>query len=143
MCGEHVYNDETIGDATLVNGGAIVDNDDLEDTTQTVSKSVQDDYFVASRLERDNMYSQVLDSYQKMIDSTSITNEQKAIAQKEIKKINDNKNAIMIIENIVKTKGIEDIVIFINGESVNAVVKSEKLDTRRNSSNSEHYFKRT
>ena len=65
-----------------------------------------------------------------MIDSTTITNEQKAIAEKEIKKINDNKNAIMIIENLAKTKGFQDIVIFINGDSVNAVVKAEKLNAQ-------------
>ena len=33
----------------------------------------------------------------------------------------------MIIENLVKTKGFKDIVVFINGDSINAVVKAEKL----------------
>ena len=134
VAGNDTTNVASIGDATLVNGGALVDNDELENYTstnnsvqQTSVKETEDDYFSASRLERDNMYSQQLDSYQKMIDSTTITNEQKAIAEKEIKRINDNKNAIMIIENLVKTKGFKDIVVFINGESINAVVKAEKL----------------
>ena len=127
----------SIGDATLVNGGALVDNDKIENNIGannvvqiTSAKNTEDDYFSASRLERDNMYSQQLDSYQKMIDSTTITNEQKAIAEKEIKRINDNKNAIMIIENLVKTKGFKDIVVFINGDSINAVIKTEKLGTQ-------------
>ena len=127
----------SIGDATLVNGGALVDNDKIENNIEasnvmqiTSAKNTEDDYFSASRLERDNMYSQQLDSYQKMIDSTTITNEQKAIAEKEIKRINDNKNAIMIIENLVKTKGFKDIVVFINGDSINAVIKAEKLGTQ-------------
>ncbi len=127
----------SIGDATLVNGGALVDNDKIENNIGannvvqiTSAKNTEDDYFSASRLERDNMYSQQLDSYQKMIDSTTITNEQKAIAEKEIKRINDNKNAIMIIENLVKTKGFKDIVVFINGDSINAVIKAEKLGTQ-------------
>lgn len=134
VAGNDTTNVASIGDATLVNGGALVDNDELENYTstnnsvqQTSVKETEDDYFSASRLERDNMYSQQLDSYQKMIDSTTITNEQKAIAEKEIKRINDNKNAIMIIENLVKTKGFKDIVVFINGDSINAVVKAEKL----------------
>lgn len=134
VSGNDTTNVASIGDATLVNGGALVDNDELENYTstnnsvqQTSVKETEDDYFSASRLERDNMYSQQLDSYQKMIDSTTITNEQKAIAEKEIKRINDNKNAIMIIENLVKTKGFKDIVVFINGDSINAVVKAEKL----------------
>lgn len=111
-----------------------MENDEPEniqnDTQQTSTNQAQDDYFTTSRLERENMYSQQLDSYQKMIDSTTITNEQKAIAENEIKKINDNKNAIMIIENLTKTKGFEDIVVFINGDSINAVVKAEKLNTQ-------------
>ena len=134
VAGNDTTNVASIGDATLVNGGALVDNDELENYTstnnsvqQTSVKETEDDYFSASRLEWDNMYSQQLDSYQKMIDSTTITNEQKAIAEKEIKRINDNKNAIMIIENLVKTKGFKDIVVFINGDSINAVVKAEKL----------------
>ena len=134
VAGNDTTNVASIGDATLVNGGALVDNDELENYTstnnsvqQTSVKETEDDYFSASRLERDNMYSQQLDSYQKMIDSTTITNEQKAIAEKEIKRINDNKNAIMIIENLVKTKGFKDIVVLINGDSINAVVKAEKL----------------
>lgn len=119
----------TLGDAKLVNGGAIVENDEMETNAvkETVAEVESDDYFVASRLEREKMYSQSLDSYQKIIDSSNISAEQKTIAENEIKKINDSKNAIMIIENLVKTKGFEDIVIFINGDSVNAVVKSEKL----------------
>lgn len=138
QCGEETmvsssneYNTETIGDATLVNGGALVENEDIEDTTKQASATQnQDDYFTASRLERENMYSQQLANYQKIIDSTTITSEQKAIAEKEIKRINDDKNAIMIIENLVKTKGFEDIVIFVNGNSVNAVIKAEKLNTQ-------------
>lgn len=126
-----ISNTTNIGDAKLVNGGALVENDDIEEETKdTSANKTQDDYFASSRIERDNMYSQQLDSYQKMIDSTTITNEQKAIAQNEIKRINDNKNSIMIIENLVKTKGFEDIVVFINKDSINAVVKAEKLNTQ-------------
>lgn len=123
--------DESIGDAKLVNGGALVENDDLDKNTikETSAKEVNaDDYFDASRLEREKMYSQQLDSYQKIIDSTELSQDQKIIAENEIKKINDNKNAIMIIENLIKTKGFKDIIIFINGNSINAVIKSEKLN---------------
>lgn len=123
-----ISDNSTIGDAKLVNGGALVENDNvIQNVVETGTNPKQDDYFAASRLEREKMYSQQLDSYQKMIDSTVITNEQKAIAESEIKKINDNKNAIMIIENLIKTKGFDDIVVFINGDSVNAVIKKDNL----------------
>lgn len=146
VSGNEIDNTSTIGDATLVNGGALVNNDDnineiiesnivLENSklennvvqTSTNKTKEEDTYFASSRLQRDTMYSQMLESYQKMIDSTSITGEQKAIAQNEITKINNNKNAIMIAENIIKTKGFDDIVIFINNDSISAVVKADKL----------------
>ena len=123
----------TIGDATFVNGGVLVENEDentiLNNTIDTSNTNVneEDNYFSDSKLQRDTMYSQSLDSYQKMLDSTTISSEQKAIAQNEITRINNEKNAIMISENLIKTKGFEDIVIFINGDSINAVIKSDKL----------------
>ena len=123
----------TIGDATFVNGGVLVENDEENiidnNIINTISTEViqEDNYFSNSRLERDSMYSQSLDSYQKMLDSTTVSSEQKAIAQNEITRINNEKNAIMIAENLIKTKGFEDIVIFINGSSINAIVKSDKL----------------
>ena len=46
----------------------------------------------------------------------------------EIKKINDTKNSIMICENLIKTKGIDDIVIFVNGDSISVIVDNEELD---------------
>lgn len=149
---------ETIGDATLVNGPALVPNEEgaksdassvtennnasldnakgSENTTETANtnviqneQAVQDDYFASSKLQRDTMYSQSLSSYQKMIDSTEISAEQKAIAQNEIIKINNQKNAIMIMENLITAKGFKDVVIFINQDSVNVVVKADKLNT--------------
>lgn len=123
----------TIGDATFVNGGVLVENEDentiLNNTIDTSNTNIneEDNYFSDSKLQRDTMYSQSLDSYQKMLDSTTISSEQKAIAQNEITRINNEKNAIMISENLIKTKGFEDIVIFINGDSINAVIKSDKL----------------
>ena len=34
----------------------------------------------------------------------------------------------MIAENLIKTKGIEDLVIFINKESINVIVKGDELE---------------
>ena len=124
----NISNDtSTIGDATFVNGGALVENEDENvisnnnvNTSTSTGTTQEDDYFSDSKLERDSMYSQSL-------DSTTVSSDQKAIAQNEITRINNEKNAIMIAENLIKTKGFEDIVIFINGDSINAIIKSDKL----------------
>lgn len=97
------------------------------ETMTTSNNNTDSEYFTSSKLERDNMYSQMLENYQKMLNNSNIAEDQKSIASQEIKNINNTKNSIMICENLIKTKGFKDVVIFVNGESVNIVVKSEKL----------------
>ena len=75
-----------------------------EETVQTSAKE-SDQYFTESKLSREKMYSQMLESYQKILQNNNITDTQKEISQNEIKKINDTKNAIMITENLIKNKG--------------------------------------
>ena len=77
------------------------------------------------------MYSQMLETYQKILENEKIASDQKDIAENEIKNINDKKNAIMIVENLLKTKDFEKAVVFINEQSVNVVVKGEKLETEQ------------
>lgn len=86
-----------------------------------------DDYFAESKLNRDKMYSQMLESYQKILESSNISDTQKQIATQEIANINNKKNAIMICENLIKNKGIEDVVIFINEKSISVIVKAVNL----------------
>ena len=130
-----------LGDATLVNSGELVENENLlessvienvtletPETAETVTKEpTSDEYFASTKLQRDTMYSQILETYQKMLDSTTISAEQKSIAQNEITKINNTKNAIMIAENLIKTKGFKDVVILVNEESVNVIINAEEL----------------
>lgn len=138
-----------LGDATLVNSNAISNNEtenQIEESKEeteknqlnkeeqkeidieVVSKEVTDDsYFVTSKLERESMYSQMLETYQNIYNNPSATAEQKNTAIDEIGKINQLKNAIMISENLIKTKGIEDLVIFANKQSVSVIIKSEEL----------------
>lgn len=97
------------------------------DTSAQIKDEEDEDYFINSRLDRDKMYSQMLESYQKILDNVNVSAEQKAIATQEISKINNQKNSIMIAENLIKNKGLEDVVIFINLDSISVIVKAEEL----------------
>lgn len=103
------------------------DNNNTSSTKTTSTAVYQADYFVASRLERDKMYSQMLESYQGLVESSNIAADQKNISTQEIAKINNKKNSIMIAENLIKNLGFEDVVIFVNDSSTSVIVKSEKL----------------
>ena len=143
-----------IGDATLVNSNDVVESNtqaqettaeaknnttnsettkenetqtnEVETSTDSVKNS-KDDYFSKSKLERETMYSQMLETYEKVLNSTNAEEVQKQSATTEIKKINDTKNSIMICENLIQTKGFDDCVIFVNGDSVSIIVKKDEL----------------
>lgn len=86
-----------------------------------------DEYFANSKIEREKMYSQMLETYQKMLENTSISEEQKSIASQEIKRINDTKNAIMICENLISIKGFNNSIVLANGKSINVVIEEDEL----------------
>jgi len=128
----------SIGDATFVSSTATVENAETEnvvakeetvDTSsqEVVEKDTQKEYFTKSRLERDKMYATSLESYQKIVESAQMTTEQKGIAQEEIQNLNQEKNAVMIAENLIQTKGVEDVILFVNKDSISVIVKAEQL----------------
>lgn len=125
---EENYKDETFSSSSIEmsNENSTNMNESSQNTDQTikqVSSTDTDEYFSKSKLERDNMYSQMIETYQNIVNSSTVSDEQKSIATQEITKINNTKNAIMICENILGTKGIDKSVVFANGESVSVVVK--------------------
>lgn len=108
------------------------DNKQGGETVETSSNNKDNnDYFTTSRLERDTMYSQILETYEKILNSSNSLETQKQSATEEIKRINDIKNSIMICENLIKTKGFENVVIFVNGDSVSIIVRDDQLNTEK------------
>lgn len=146
--------DATIGDAQLVstipkeNEEEIVENllsgnvnnnegenlvneqptsNSVENENNTNTEEKEDYYFTTSKLERNTMYSENLETYQEMYNNTNATDEAKADALTKINNINNTKNAIMIAESLIIAKGFEDVVIFVNEGSVSVIIKAEEL----------------
>lgn len=125
--------DEHLGDATLVSNNELAneENEIIEDESEeeSVETSVKDEdgYFQESKLSRDTMYSQTLETYQNILNNTNVSEEQKAIVTQEITELNKEKNAIMICENLISTKGFKNCVIFVNVESISVIVESQEL----------------
>ena len=138
-----------IGDAKLVNSenvteeidgvcevnneDEIVDNEDNStdvnaQTTTTSLLQSSDEYFVASKMEREKIYSQMLESYDSILKNEYISVDQKNDTAKYITNLNNQKNSIMIAENLIRNIGFSDVVIFINDGSVNVIIKAEKLN---------------
>ena len=140
-----------VGDARLVSSEDVVENttnetnttesqiaeniNTLNTTNQTTSNTITqetstsntDDYFAKSKLERDTMYSQMIETYENILNSSNASETQKQSATEEITKINNTKNSIMISENLLKTKGFENAVIFANDESISVIIGTSEL----------------
>ena len=149
--------EEDIGDAKLVNGEIQQDknNEESKETdvnvntknseekkedlnaqnTQEKPTNVEpqkndNDYFATTKLERETNYATSISNYTKILEDNSVSNTEKAIAMKEITKINNTKNAISVCENIILTKGFEKVIVLVNDKSVNVVVKSQGLNAK-------------
>ena len=112
------------------------ENTNMTDTTNTTGNSeatattatvTSDEYFTKSKLERDTMYSQMIESYENIVNSSNALETQKQSATEEIKKINDTKNSIMISENLISTKGFSNNIIFVNGDSISIIIGADEL----------------
>lgn len=144
--------DTTIGDAEFVSTvphnenkveeSAIVENDEnaisneqenlvetnaTEQKQEESKKSENDYYFITSKLDRNTMYSETLETYQEMYNNANATAEQKQEALKKINSINNTKNAIMIAENLIIAKGFKNVVIFANEGSISVVIQADEL----------------
>ena len=101
-------------------------------TEGTSTKEIDKSYFTETKLQREKMYSQMIETYTKILENSEIPNDQKDIASNEIKNINDRKNQIYTIENLLKTKGIENVVVLTNENNIDVIVDSkENLESQK------------
>ena len=143
---ENNHDDENLGDAQLVNSNDVIIEDESFDeenagtmnTESTHSTQVNAEsgnsnsnssYYEESKLQRDTMYSQTLETYKEMLDNSNVSEEQKAIITQEITNLSKEKNAIMVCENLITTKGFSNCVIFVNTDSISVVIESDVLKT--------------
>lgn len=127
-------NETNLGDVQLVSSESVepeyktdlVSNDDIEaeEQMQTVEER---NYFEETRIEREKMYSEMIETYTNLIESNQTPVDQKAISVQEISNLTNNKNGIMIAENLIKNKGFEDVIVFVNNATVSVVVKAYTL----------------
>ena len=124
-----VSSNDVITENTTNNTNVVNENEEISETNQTVEtiSDNKDEYFTKSKLERDSMYSQMIETYEKILNSTNSLETQKQSATQEIQKINEIKNSIMICENLIKTKGFENCIIFVNSNSISIIIGAEEI----------------
>ena len=102
------------------------EDNNIEDRKEVANEANDKEYFSKIKLDRDTMYSQMIETYQKILEDNNIQDEQKSISAEEIKNINNRKNAIVTIENLIKAKGIKDVAVLINDQVIDVIVKKDE-----------------
>ncbi|MDU2066680.1 MAG: SpoIIIAH-like family protein [Sporomusaceae bacterium] len=84
------------------------------------------DFFVEYRLEREKVRSEKAEVLREIIRN-SPTEEARSHAQDSVLRLMQDKQKELEMENLIKSKGFYDALVFIREESVSAVVKSASL----------------
>lgn len=129
--------EQNLGQTVYVNGKdsftyenvSIYDEESLSaNNIPTQTKIVkEDDSISVFRYDRDNMYSELSENYSNIVSNSNSSKEQVVEYQKKLDKLIQEKNLITMVENVIKTKGIDDIVIIpTSNENINVVLKSKE-----------------
>lgn len=108
-----------MGDAQFVGNSSVVSSpESIADTN---------DYFVQARLNRESAREEALDIVKDMMNDVKATDEVKKQAAEKAAAIAQAVEQESKIESLIKSKGFEDCVVYIEGENCSVVVRSEGL----------------
>lgn len=87
------------------------------------------DFFAQARLDREAGRSRSIETFNSIITNESADATAKASAQQGVLDLAKNTETETAIENLLRVKGFEDAVCYINNGMANVVVKTQMLDT--------------
>ena len=142
--GSYIEDAKKLGEAEYVSS----DKKDVADTdgqkeTQADDKKAQTDkneaqaeetaasgeYFTEAKMAKDNSRSKALEILNQTATNESFEGDVRKQAQNKIVSIAENTEKETIIENVAKAKGYKDISVYIDGESVEIIVKKNNFSS--------------
>ncbi len=111
--------DKNLGDSQFVNAGT-----DTQDPAPTEPAN----YFDSARQNRENARQEALDIIQDMIQDVKVSDEVQAEALEKVAAITQAIEQENAIEDLIRAKGFEDCVVYIEEDNCHVVVKAEKLE---------------
>lgn len=94
-----------------------------------VSAPVLEEYFSEAKLSKDNSRSRALEILNQTATNESFDGDIRRQAQDKIVSIAENTEKETIIENLAKAKGYKNISVYIDGESVEIIVKKDNFSS--------------
>lgn len=126
--------EKNLGQTVHVSGSDVFlyNNTDVDSSNVSVyteknnnsSKKQEESSITTFKSQRDNMFSELEETYK-----AAISNEQDSSTrekyQKKLDDVIERKHVISIVENLIKSKGIKNIVLIPTGDNINVIVESE------------------
>lgn len=100
------------------------DNKSSQDKS-TQAKSEQSQFFEEARLTRDQKNSETLQTLKSLIDDKNVSDQNRADAEKRYTALAMNTNYELKIENVLKSKGYEDVICSIEDNKARIIVKDK------------------
>lgn len=117
-------------DVININGKDETKNSDTEENKYEFPAK-KENTIAVFKYDRDNMFSELSENYRDIITNTNTSVEKINEYQIELNELLKRKNLITMVENIIKTKGIDDVVIIPTNEAnLNIVIKSKNEVTK-------------
>lgn len=110
--------------------GVEADNE-IYGESEFVNGQASEDYFAQARLDKMTNRDEAVQTLQSIMGGGDITEDEmvtNALEAVEVSKLIESEGEI---ETLIKAQGIEDCVVYLDGESAKVVVKTEGLDTAK------------
>jgi stage III sporulation protein AH len=125
-----------------VSNGVKTGEDDLTVPVMSTSKT-EENYFASARRERDSARSEAEEMVKQIAENDQSTADAKAEANLKLKNIAENIKNEGEIESIIKSKGYDECIVFIEENEVRVIVKGDKLESDKVAQISEIVTSRT
>ena len=110
-----------VGDAKMVTA-------EISEPGDVVTES-EADYFAAYRFEREKSRAKTKEDLEKIVSNSSVSEESRKAAEEQLSTLSNASQLETTAESILKSKGFEDVVVFINNNAVNVTVKTDGLSS--------------
>ena len=102
-----------------------------EDDIMSGTKSVNASFFIDYRIERDAQRSEDIETLKAITASSASTEENISEANEVMIELVRLSQEELQLENMIKSKGYEDCVVFLHDEYVNVLIKGDSLSTQQ------------
>lgn len=116
-----------LGEAKYVNNYIEPSNNE-ENNASSGSDNEKEDYFAQAQMNRNKARDEALEKAKNSLGDVNSSDEIKNEALKIISKITDNIQRETNIENMIKAKGFENVMVMIQNDECSVIIANKKLD---------------